>query len=208
MLKFLIGPALVGVGYAAGSYYGGDAEQLVHKSPTVTYAAVEQALANTRQSGSTFFEGGTPMPYEIKVDRTLDQRLVIDLVFDGKQGAQADLTFIPRNDGKDTLVTAKIHADRSVLRSALAGTSNARLAYAPDWMLNLTARPLLQQLAQQIEQGESASLDGITAGEAQARWESNLTDERREQYSEWQQYQATRPSVDPSTAAAHGGSSN
>ena len=28
MLKFLVGPVLVGAGYAAGSYYGADAEQL------------------------------------------------------------------------------------------------------------------------------------------------------------------------------------
>lgn len=205
MLKFLVGPVLVGAGYAAGSYYGADAEQLVHKSPSVTYAAVEQALVNTRQSGTTFFDGGTPMPYEIKVDRTLDQRLVIDLVFDGRQGAEADLTFTPQNGGKDTLISTRIHGDRSVLRTALAGTSKARLAYAPDWMLNLTARPLLQQLAQQIEQGEAASFDGTTEGETQAQWESNLTSDQREQVSQWQQYQATRPSVDPSAAVGGGG---
>jgi len=57
MYKFLIGPALVGAGYATGSFYGADAEQLVHKSPSVTYAAVDQALANIRKSGTTFFDG-------------------------------------------------------------------------------------------------------------------------------------------------------
>jgi hypothetical protein len=201
MYKFLIGPALVGAGYATGSYYGADAEQLVHKSPSVTYAAVEQALANTRQSGTTFFDGGTPMPYEIKTDRTPGQRLVISLLFDGRQGAQADLTFTPQNDGKDTLITTQIRGDRSVLGTALAGTSRAKLAYAPDWMLNLTAKPLLQQLAQQIEQGEAASLDGSPQGETEAQWESNLTAEQREQVSAWQQYQATRPAVDPNANA-------
>ena len=39
MIKFLIGPALMGTGYLAGSYYGSDVEQVVHKSPDVTYAA-------------------------------------------------------------------------------------------------------------------------------------------------------------------------
>src|SRR5689334_19589654 len=170
MLKILIGPALVGAGYLAGSIYGSDAEQLVHKSPSVTYAAVEQALANTKQSGTTFFEGGTPMPYQINVDRTLDQHLVIHLLFNGQQGAEADLTFMPQSDGKDTLIATKIHADRAVLRTALAGTSKARLAYAPDWMLNLTAKPLLQQLAQQIEQGQPASLDGSGGSDAEAQW--------------------------------------
>jgi len=201
MYKFLIGPALVGAGYATGSYYGSDAEQLVHKSPGVTYAGIDQAIANTRQSGTTFFEGGTPMPYEIKVDRTTDQRLVINLLFNGRQGAQADLTFTPQNDGKDTLITTRIHGDHNVLGTALAGTSRAKLAYAPDWMLNLTAKPLLQQLAQQIEQGQAASLDG-SGGSEEAQWEANLSADQREQVSEWQQYQATRPAVDPNVAAS------
>ena len=202
MYKFLIGPALVGVGYATGSYYGSAAEQLVHKSPSATYAAFEQAVANTRQSGTTSFDGGTPMPYAIKVDRTTDQRLVIDLLFDGRQGAQADLTFTPQNDGKDTLVTTRIHGDHKVLGTALSGTSRAKLAYAPDWMLNLTAKPLLQQLAQQIEQGQSVSLDGSAGGQDEAQWEANLSADQREQVSEWQQSQATRPPVDPNAAAS------
>jgi hypothetical protein len=200
MVKFLIGPALVGAGYVAGSFYGADAEQLVHKSPSVTYAAVEQALANMSASGTTFFDGGTPLPYELKVDRTLDQKLVVTLLFAGKQGAEAELSFTPQNDGKDTLVATRIHGDRSVLRNALAGTSKARLAYAPDWMLNLSAKPVLKQLAEQIEQGETASL-GLTAGEAQAQWESNLSDEQRQQVAEWRQYEATRPAVDPNAHA-------
>ena len=157
MLKFLIGPVLMGTGYLAGSYYGSDAEQLVHKSPEVTYAGVEQALDNVRPSGTTFFDGGTPIPYEMKVDHTPDQRLVVTLLFNGQQGAEADITFTPRNDGKDTLIATRIHADRSVLRTALAGTDKARLAYAPDWMLNLTMKPVLKQVAEQIEQGEAAT---------------------------------------------------
>ena len=200
MLKFLIGPALVGAGYAAGSFYGADAEQLVHKSPSVTYAAVEQALANVSASGTTFFDGGTPMPYELKVDRALDQKLVVSLFFNGKQGAQAELTFTPQDEGKATLVAARVHGDRSVLRTALAGTSKARLAYAPDWMLNLSAKPVLKQLADQIEEGETADL-GLTAGEAQAQWESNLSEEQRQQVAEWRQYEATRPAVDPNADA-------
>ena len=77
MLKLLLGPVLLGVGYAAGSYYGSDAEQLVHKSPDATYAAVEQALGNVKQSGTTFFDGGTPVPYELHIDRTLAHRPTI-----------------------------------------------------------------------------------------------------------------------------------
>jgi len=201
MLKFLIGPVLLGAGYAAGSYYGSDAEQLVHKSPSVTYAAVEQALDNMRQSGTTSFEGGTPVPFELHVERTLDQKLVLTLLFDGKQGAEADIDFSPRDGGASTLIATRIHADRSVLRPVLAGTSKARLAYAPDWMLNLTFKPVLQQLATQIEQGQTASFDGLSEGEAEARWESNLTTEQREEVSQYQQYEATRPAVDPDADA-------
>src|ERR1700756_4946467 len=101
MLKFLIGPALLGTGYVAGSYYGSDVEQVVHKSPSVTYAGFEQALNNVRPTGMTFFEGGTPVPYEMKVDHTPDQRLVVTLLFNGQQGGTADVTFTPQNDGKD-----------------------------------------------------------------------------------------------------------
>jgi len=201
MLKFLIGPVLLGAGYAAGSYYGSEAEQLVHKSPSVTYAAVEQALDNMRQSGTTSFEGGTPVPFELHVERTLDQKLVLTLLFDGKQGAEADIDFSPRDGGASTLIATRIHADRSVLRPVLAGTSKARLAYAPDWMLNLTFKPVLQQLATQIEQGQTASFDGLSEGEAEARWESNLTTEQREEVSQYQQYEATRPAVDPDADA-------
>jgi hypothetical protein len=210
MLKFLIGPVLMGVGYAAGSYYGSDTEQLVHKSPSVTYAAVEQAIGSVRQSGNTFFDGGNPVPYEIHVDRTLDQKLVLTLFFDGKQGAEADIDFTPQDGGASTLITSRIHADRSVLRTALAGTNKARLAYAPDWMLNLTFKPVLQQLATQIEQGEAASIQGMSEGEAEARWESNLSDEQRQEVSEYRQYEATRPAVDPDADAQRytGGNSN
>lgn len=201
MLKFLIGPALVAAGYAAGSYYGADAEQIVHKSPGMTYDAIGQALENVRTSGTTFFEGGTPVPYEIKVERTPGQRLVATLFFAGKQGARADIAFVPKNDGRDTLVQTQIHADRSVLRTVLAGTDRARLAYAPDWMLNLTFRPLLKQLAAEIESGERARLGGISEGEAEAQWEANLSDEERGQLAQWRQQEATQPAIDPDAAA-------
>ena len=201
MLKFFMGPVLVAGGYLAGSAYGREADQLVHKSPSVTYAAVEQALGNVRPSGTTFFEGGTPTPYELRVERTFDQRLVVTLFFGGMQGAQADLTFAPRSDGRDTLISAKIHSDHDVLRTALAGTNKARLAYAPDWILNLTLRPVLQQLATQIEQGGTASFEGLTPADAQAQWESNLNSDQREEVSQWQQYQATRPTTDPDADA-------
>ena len=201
MLKFLFGPILLGAAYVAGSYYGSDAEQLVHKSPSVTYAALEQALGNMRQSGTTFFDGGRPVPYEIRIDRTLDQRLVITLIFDGRQGAQAEIDLSPRDQGSSTLLAARIHAERSVLRPLLAGTDKARMAYAPDWMLNLTFKPVLQQLAAQIEQGESARIHGLSEGENEAQWESNLSDEQRQEVAQWRQYDATRPATDPNAAA-------
>jgi hypothetical protein len=200
MLKFLIGPVLVGTGYAAGSYFGADAEQVVHKSPSVTYAGIEQALAGVSESGTTSFEGGAPTPYTLAIDHTLNQRLVIRLSFAGRTGAEADLDFTPQDGGQATLITAQIHGERDVLRAALAGTSRAKLAYAPDWMLNLSFRPVLQQLAAQIEQGQPASL-GLTEGEAEAQWESNLSDEQRANLAAWRQYDATRPAVDPSADA-------
>ena len=202
MWKWLIGPVLLGSGCLAGSVYGRDAEQVVHKSPDETYAAVERALGNVRQSGTTYFDGGTPMPYEIRVDRAFDEKLLVTLLFGGKEGAEADINFTPQNGGKDTLISAKIHGDHGVLQSALAGTSKARLAYAPDWMLNLAARPTLQQLATQIEQGETAEIGGAAPGEAETQWEQNLSDDQRNQLQEWRQYDATRPTTDPNADAA------
>jgi hypothetical protein len=203
MLKFLIGPVLVGIGYLTGSYYGSDAQQVVHRAPGETYTAVEQALDNIRQTGTTSFEGGTPVAYEMKIDRTPDQRLVITLLFNGLQGAVADIAFTPQNDGKDTLIATRIHTDHSVLRTALAGTDKARLAYAPDWMLNLTMKPVLKQLAAQIEQGQAATFQGMSPGEAEAQWESQLNEEQRQEVADWRQYDATRPAVDPTADAQH-----
>jgi hypothetical protein len=201
MFKYFLGPVLMGAGYLAGSVYGRDSEQLVHKSPSDTYAAVEAALDNIKPTGTTFFDGGTPMPYELKVDHNLDQQLLVTLSFNGQQGAVAELDFAPHNGGKDTLVTVHMHGDHSVLRAALAGTNKAKLAWAPDWMLNLAARPLLKQVASQIEQGQLARFDGMSEGEAEAQWENNLTDDQKNDVAEWRQYDATRPAVDPDAAA-------
>lgn len=202
MWKWLIGPVLLGAGCLAGSFYGRDVEQLVHKSPDETYAAIERTLDNVPQSGTTYFEGGTPMPYEIKVDRVFDEKLHVTLLFDGKEGAGADLNFTRQNGGKATLISLKIHGDHGVLQSALAGTSKARLAYAPDWMLNLAARPALQQLGTQIEQGEPHEIEVPTPSEAEARWEQNLSDAQRNQLQDWRQYDASRPTTDPNNEAA------
>src|SRR3954466_3791866 len=122
MWKFIIGPALLGAGCVTGTIYSRDTEQVVHKSPDVTYAAVSQAIDNMSASGTTHFDGGTPQPYALEVERTPDQRLVVTLLFDGKQGAVADLAFAAQNGGADTLITAKIHGNRAALRPALAGT--------------------------------------------------------------------------------------
>jgi len=155
MRKLLIGPVLTGVGCLAGSYYGADARHVVHKGPNRTYEGLTQALDGMPQSGTTSFEGGKPLPYEIKADRTYGKRLFIRVMFEGREGANADIVLTPQNGGEETLVTAKAHGDREVLRTALAGSSRARLAYAPDWMLNLlSVRPLLQRLGAQIEDGE------------------------------------------------------
>jgi hypothetical protein len=68
-------------------------------------------------------------------------------------------------------------------------------------MLNLSMRSLLQQLAQQIEEGETPALDGLHQANAEARWEANLTDDQRQGPAQWRQSEATRPAVDPKAAA-------
>ena len=197
MRKFLIGPALTGIGYLAGSYYGADAEQLIHKSPDATYQGVSDWIDAVGSSGTTSFEGGKPTPYEIQVDRTSGQHLTIHVLFDGKEGGTTDLDFVPQDDGKSTLVKAKAHGETSVLSSALSGTAMARMAYAPDWMLNMfTLRPLLQKVSGQIEQGEPTSDDDQSSAQQPV-----LNAEQQSQQQQWQQYAATQPSVDPNADA-------
>jgi hypothetical protein len=198
MRKLLIGPALTGIGYAAGSYYGADAEQLVHKSPDVVRASVEQAL--TDRSGTMDLEGGKPIPYEVKFDQDAgDGKLVAHLIMAGREGAAADVSFTPQV-GDATLMAVKLHTDHAVLREALAGTDKARLAYAPDWMLNLTLRPVLQQLAQQIESGAAVG-DPMNGFETRADYEASLPPDRQKQIQEWRQYDASRPMTDPDADA-------
>jgi len=198
MRKLLIGPALTGAGWLAGSYYGADAEVIVHNSPSGTYDRVSRAIDNLAESGVTHFDGGKPVPYRLTVDRTADQHLTVHVLFDGREGGSAELQFTPRNDGKDTLVTGRVHTDHQVLSTALAGSSSARLAYAPDWMLNLlTLHPLMQQIGMQIERGGDAQVPGLS----EADWEASLTPDQQRQVQEERQYEATRPSVDPEADA-------
>jgi hypothetical protein len=160
--RVLIGPALTGAGWLTGSYYGASVQQVVHKSPDTTYLAFSHALDDLPQSGMTAMEGGKPVPYEISIDRTLDRQLVVHILFDGREGATTEIDFAPVDEGETaTLVTAKAQKDHAVLAAALAGTSRARIAYAPDWMLNmLTVRPLLANMAEQIDKGEQPQLGG------------------------------------------------
>lgn len=175
----------------------------MHKSPSDTYQALEQSLDNMPQSGTTSFEGGTRMPYEIRIDREPEQQLLVSILFAGSEGANAKLDFAAQDGGKATLITAKIHGDHDVLRSALAGTSQARLAYAPDWALNLAARPLLREIASQIEKGGPAQIaPQAFQTDSEAQWEQGLSEEQRQGLQRSREYDATRPSSDPNAAAA------
>jgi hypothetical protein len=198
MRKLLIGPALLGAAYAGGSYYGADAEQAVHKAPDVVRDAVEQAASD--RSGTIELEGGKPVPYETKVERADDGALAVRVMMGGRQAAVTDVAFLAQNGGNDTLMTVKIHTDHAVLREALAGTSKARLAYAPDWMLNLTARPVLSKLAERIDKGEAVG-DPMHGFQPQADWEASLPPEKQRKVQEWRQYDASRPMVDPDADA-------
>ena len=195
MRKLMIGPALTGIGWVAGSYYGADAQQLVRKNPDTTYEGVSHALDNVPEKGTSEVDGKS-VQYEVWVEREPDRQLIVHVLFGGREGGRAEIGFAPQ--GKDTVITAKAHGDRAVLSDAFAGTSKARLAYAPDWMLNLlTVRPLLQQLAQQIEAGQPAAIPGMS----EAEWEARLPADQQQQLQAWRQYDASRPSVDPDADA-------
>jgi hypothetical protein len=200
MKKLLIGPVLTGVGWLAGSHYGAEAQQLVHKSPDETYAGVAHAIDAIPIQGTTSFEGGKPMPYTLNIERNDvgqdGRQLIVHVLFDGKEGGWTEIDFA--SSGQDTLVTAKAHGDRSVLSEALAGTAQARLAYAPDWMLNLVAlRPLLKQLGEQIEKGQPVAIGGMS----EADWEASLPPDQQKQVQDYRQYAAAAPTLDPDADA-------
>jgi hypothetical protein len=196
MMKFLIGPVLTGVGYIAGSYYGRDAEQAVHKSPSAAYDDLRDMISSAPSSGTTSFEGGSPIPYALESEETGEHHLHLTLSFAGQEGATADIEVRPGPGDDQSVIAARFHGERKVLESALAGTDKARLAYAPDWILNLASKSLLRQLATGMERGELSALAGSMAGDPRSRWEAGVSPAEREQQAEWQQYQATKPMTD------------
>jgi hypothetical protein len=200
MRKLLIGPVLSCAGYAAGAYYGSDAEQIIHKKPEEVQAAIEQ-LVSDRESGTMQLSDGKSLPYELKLDdHATGEPLLVRLSLNGREAVDTRIHLTPEANGTATLIAVQVHTDRSVLRDELAGTSKARLAYAPDWMLNLTARPVLQKLAEQIESGEALG-DPMKGFETEADWEASLPAEQQKQIQEWRQYDASRPTVDPNADA-------
>jgi|SoimicmetaTmtHAB_FD_contig_111_1612_length_860_multi_2_in_0_out_0_1 hypothetical protein len=201
MIKLLIGPALAGIVWLAGSYYGHDAEQLVQKSPDAVYGALSNMVDGSleRDAGITRDDGG-----RIETDLKLaafdpGKSMSIQLLFDGQPGASADVTLTPAQGGKATLIAVKLHSDHAVLREKLAGTSQARLAYAPDWLLNLTFRPVLRALGEDIEKEQGFA--SILGGESDADRQAKLSPDQQREMEQWQQYEAAQPSVDPNADA-------
>lgn len=199
MWKFLLGPLLLGAVCLTGSIYGANAEQVVHKPPSIVRAAVSQAIANAGHR-TVQLEAGKPLDIKLQLDRISDEQMLVTLMMNGKQGAETQLNFTPLDDGNATLITAKVQTHGAVLREALAGTSKEKLGYAPDWLFNLTIRPVLRELAAQVEQGGGVG-DPMQGFQSQADWEAQLPPDQQRQVQEWRQYDATRPTVDPNDAA-------
>lgn len=189
---FLIGPTLLGLIHLAGSIFVDDVRQLVRKPPATVYSNVSTALANTPSSGRMQFEDGSSVPYRFKVDRGFGDHLVVHLLFNDRKAGQVDLRFEPEGGGEHTLIVAKVESDGKAIREELKGTDKAKLGYAPDWLLNFAFGGSLREAAELIEQGNFTVSTGRPAA---------LTIEEQKQRDKWLQYQATRPSVDPSAAA-------
>jgi hypothetical protein len=128
-----------------------------------------------------------------------DKSMAIQLTFDRQPGVSAHVTLTPQEGGAATLMAVKLHGNYAVLHDMLAGTKEARLAYAPDWLLNLTFRPVLRALGEDIEKERGfASLSG---GESQADWEAKLSPGEQQQVAAWRRYEAARPATDPNADA-------
>lgn len=195
---FLIGPALLGLVHLTGSVLANDAAQIVRKRPATVYADLSSAIAVSPLSGTMQLEGGKPVPYRVRVDRTPGERLVLHMLLDGREAGQVDVAFTPENGGEATLMTARVDSVGKVIREELVGTDKAKLGYAPDWVFNFAISGTLKELAAQIEQGTlmaqpTRSFMGGVEGEMSAK--------EREQREAWRQYNATRPTTDPNAAA-------
>jgi hypothetical protein len=201
MFKLLLGPALALVVWAAGAFYGRDAEQLVHKSPASVYAALENMVGRSREDPGTLTrDDGRKVETILNLAASdPDKSMAIQLLFGDKPGATADVTLTPQDEGKATLIKVRLHGDYAVLHDMLAGTREARLAYAPDWLLNITFRPVLKALGEDIEKGQGFA--NIPTFQSQADYEANLSAEQQQQMSQWRQYESTQPTTDPNAAA-------
>ncbi|WP_310466937.1 hypothetical protein [Sphingomonas sp.] len=186
MWKFLLGPILLGIVCLVGSIYGANAQQIVRKPPGVVRAALGEALAGAGERSVTL-EGGKSLAYAVNSERVSDDAWRVRLMLNGEQGAETLLNFAPADGGAATLITAKVDTDGKVLRAALAGTDKAKLGYAPDWVFNLTLRPVLRQLAAQIEHGDAVSDPMQGGSSAQAAWEAEQSPERQREVQAWRQ---------------------
>ena len=193
---FLIGPVLLGLVHLMGSILLADTAQVVRKRPATVYANLSSAIAVSPLSGTMQLEGGKPVPYQVRVDRTPGERLVLHLLLDGREAGQIDVAFTPENGGEATLMTAKVDSVGKVIREELAGTDKAKLGYAPDWVFNFAIGRTLKELAAQIEQGTlMAQPTGSFMGGGA------MTAEEQKRRDAWRQYDASRPMVDPNAAA-------
>jgi hypothetical protein len=201
MLKFLIGPVLAVIVWVVGSYYGRNAEQLVHKSPNAVYAALSNIVDESKERDPTVKrEDGRPMQMALDVTaHDPGKSLSMQLLFDGQAAVTADVTLTPEQDGKATLMKVKLHGDHAVLRDKLAGSKQARLAYAPDWLLNLTFRPVLKSIGEDIDKEQDFA--SILRSGSEAQGAGTLSPDQQRQMEQAQQYEAARPITDPNADA-------
>ena len=201
MIKLLIGPILMCVTWVVGSYYCRDAEQLVHKSPAAVYAALSNMVdGSLERDASLTRDDGRKVQTDLKLAASdPDKSMTIQLLLDGQPGASADVTLTPQQDGKATLIAVRLHSDHALLRDKLANTSQARLGYAPDWLLNLTFRPVLRALGEDIEKGRGFA--SVLGSQSEADWEAKLSPDQQHQMDQWRQYESAQPTTDPNADA-------
>ena len=196
--KFLIGPALLGAGYAGGSYYGADSEQLVRKSPDEVRDAVEQAASD--RAGTMELEGGKPVPYETKVERTDDGGLILRIMMAGKQAAETDVALVPQDGGKG-------HADDRQDSQRPCGAPRRacrNVEGAAGLRARLDAQPHRAPAAapdRRADRAGQAVGDPMHGFQSQADWEASLPPDKQREMQEWHQYDASRPMTDPDADA-------
>lgn len=178
-----------------------DAEQVIRKDPGAVFDAFVDAFAASQAGSMTRFGPAAALGYEVKLDKTRDEKLDVTVLLNKAKASEVHFTFTPQNGGAETLVTADVAVDQAVMREAFAGTPQEKLSQVPDLAYRVGMQRMLKEWAERIE-------DGLPLAEGAESWmepEHEPSPAMAAQERRWEEQErrqaATKPMVDPGADA-------